>query len=37
MPVDGLVENLKDALITKEMQEALNTIETVLGEILPSS
>ena len=37
MPVDGLVENLKDTLITKEMQEALNTIEAVLGEILLSS
>ena len=30
--VDRLVQNMKDALITKEMQEALNTIEIVLGE-----
>ena len=33
---DGLVQNLKDALMTKEMQDALNTIEFVLGKTQPT-
>ena len=33
---DGLVQNLKDALMTKEMQDALNTIEFVLGKTKPT-
>ena len=31
--VDGLVQDLKDALMTKEMQDAVSTIEFVLGNL----
>jgi len=31
--VDGLVQDLKDALMTKEMQDAVNTIEFVLEKL----
>ena len=31
--VDGLVQDLKDVLMTKEMQDAFNTIEFVLGKL----
>ena len=31
--VDGLVQDLKDVLMTKEMQDAFDTIELVLGKL----